>query len=747
MRNRKRINKKKTSIRKVRRFLFPNKEANLILELIFQGLLQWIHGLILEIVEYAANGLLDVFGMDLAFFESALPLTHDILNIVIASGWALLLGNLVFQAAKSMMAGLGFEADDPRELFTRTFVFAFFLLASRQICSIGLGLSATLIDLLKVPDAVNITIIDENAFSIGASWLLVIIFTFVMLWQLIKLFLEVGERYFLVGLLTILAPWAFAMGGSKSTADIFKGWVRMFASMCLMMVLNIVILKLMLSAVSSLPSGSDSVPWMILIVAIARVGRKIDSVVMKIGLNPALTGDGLGKGLPGMLSYMVIRSAASKVLNTAGGAKSTTNNGGATHSSATRNAASASTKASSKASTSRASSTQNSSRGNSSSRTALSSFPPAAKSSPASSFVLSDADRFVGPASGTETVNAPHISSPTSPIQVKPNEVGSLGKRSGNDAERMPDRARAGVAKQSLSRRAGTPSGGASSRGAVPNAVSTTSGTAPQQKSGAPVQSRFTAVPPSAKPPRVNRAATVSPGKAGPGNAGTARTVNASSATSYDSNSSHATVNNSENTSVNRASSRPQGVAGTAQPNVQPPVNANSTQPTSLASPLQAKPNEVGSLGKRSGNDAERMPDRARAGVAEQSLSRRAGTAQNAPRPSSPAQQSNQRQRGNTAQPSATPTSRGANSTPRSATRENTPPTRETTHQTQKPTPGNAGTPLIVATNATKTPNTFKASQPNLNKPGATKNSAKNVTEKRKKSNYRSGGKDDSEQQ
>jgi hypothetical protein len=28
-------------------------------------------------------------------------------NIIIASGWALLLGNLVFQAAKSMISGMG----------------------------------------------------------------------------------------------------------------------------------------------------------------------------------------------------------------------------------------------------------------------------------------------------------------------------------------------------------------------------------------------------------------------------------------------------------------------------------------------------------------------------------------------------------------------------------------------------------------------------------------------------------------
>jgi len=93
-----------------------------ILEFIFKGLVEWLYGLIVEIVEYIANGLLDVFSMDLTYFQDAIPVTEDILIIIIAAGWALLIGNLVFQATKSMMSGLGFEGEDPKMLFTRTFV-------------------------------------------------------------------------------------------------------------------------------------------------------------------------------------------------------------------------------------------------------------------------------------------------------------------------------------------------------------------------------------------------------------------------------------------------------------------------------------------------------------------------------------------------------------------------------------------------------------------------------------------------
>jgi len=65
---------------------------------------------------------------------------EDITQVFLAVGWALLLGNLVFQAVRSMASGLGFEGEDPKLLFARTFVFSFLLLAGPQICEIRLNL-------------------------------------------------------------------------------------------------------------------------------------------------------------------------------------------------------------------------------------------------------------------------------------------------------------------------------------------------------------------------------------------------------------------------------------------------------------------------------------------------------------------------------------------------------------------------------------------------------------------------------
>lgn len=153
-----------------------------MLELIFQGFMEWAYGLALECWEYFSSSLLDIMSMDYAYMKSHVPVMVSIAQVLLAVGWALLIGNLVFQALKSMAVGLGFEGEDPKLLFTRTFVFAFLLMASPQICEVGLSLTARIIELLEIPDAIDVTLVDEGTFgSLGAAWLLVIIFGLIIM--------------------------------------------------------------------------------------------------------------------------------------------------------------------------------------------------------------------------------------------------------------------------------------------------------------------------------------------------------------------------------------------------------------------------------------------------------------------------------------------------------------------------------------------------------------------------------------
>ena len=98
----------------------------------------------------------------------------------------------------------------------------------------------------------------------AAAWLLVIICGIIVMFQSFKLIFEMAERYFILAVLTILAPVAFGVGGSRNTSDIFAGWCRMYGSMCLLMILNVMFIKMLLSVLSFYPSGVDVLPWMVL---------------------------------------------------------------------------------------------------------------------------------------------------------------------------------------------------------------------------------------------------------------------------------------------------------------------------------------------------------------------------------------------------------------------------------------------------------------------------------------------------
>lgn len=300
-----------------------------MLEPILKGLVEWIYEMMLDIMTYASGELLGVMSMDLSYFERTAPIISDIVDVFIALGWALLIGNLVFQSIKIMVSGAGFEAEDPKTLFLRTFVFSFLLLASREICDLCSSMAGTVITMLDLPDAITVTTPDESMFSLGsgAKWLLVIIVGIVLMVQMVKLLFEIGERYVITSVLTFFSPLAFAMGGSKNTNDIFKGWCRMYGSMLVMMIMNIVFLKLIMSAMSSMSSGGVLI-WLVFIVALTRVARKIDSHIGKIGLNPAQTGNEIGSHIPGAMTMMAVKVMSSAVGKSMANAKSTSGKNG-----------------------------------------------------------------------------------------------------------------------------------------------------------------------------------------------------------------------------------------------------------------------------------------------------------------------------------------------------------------------------------------------------------------------------------
>ena len=251
-------------------------------------------------------------GTDLTFFETSVPVVPRLYAVFTAVGWGVLIGNLAFQSLKAMMAGLGFETESPAVLLIRTALFGTLIVVSGDISALCLQIGGRIISLLGLPAAVRLTLPDESFFTeSGVAWLLVIIIGFILGFQLLRFFFEIAERYVVLGVLTLIMPVALGLGGSRSTKDICTGFMRTYASMTAIMVLNVLFLKLIISALSTIPTGYMIIPWCLLIVGIARTARKADSLLSKIGLNPAFTGDPLGAGKGLVTAAMIARTVMS----------------------------------------------------------------------------------------------------------------------------------------------------------------------------------------------------------------------------------------------------------------------------------------------------------------------------------------------------------------------------------------------------------------------------------------------------
>ncbi len=77
-----------------------------MLEPIIKGLIEWIYGLIEDMSNFVFGDIIDVLTMDMSYFRKAAPTVADISEIILALGWALLLGNLVFQLMSPVFSPL-----------------------------------------------------------------------------------------------------------------------------------------------------------------------------------------------------------------------------------------------------------------------------------------------------------------------------------------------------------------------------------------------------------------------------------------------------------------------------------------------------------------------------------------------------------------------------------------------------------------------------------------------------------------
>ena len=287
-------------------------------------LVDCISGLVADSMQW----LVDQFGMmlnlDLTTFNTILPAVRASSEAIIAVALALL---GIFSVFAFIKAGAGFLAsssEHPIKVALRTIVMGVLIWYSIPLCYVALDLGTGLFGVMEYAGSQQIGSTGLTGFdgmvalqglftsmlipgSALVSSIINLVCTIFIYWALIKLMLEVVERYVLLAALTYTAPLAFATGATETTSGVLKAWVRMYGSEILVIVLNIWFLRIFQmgtgylygiynSNLALVDGSGETIPFILIIfvlVAWLKLAQRLDSYLSTLGLNAAHTGGGL----------------------------------------------------------------------------------------------------------------------------------------------------------------------------------------------------------------------------------------------------------------------------------------------------------------------------------------------------------------------------------------------------------------------------------------------------------------------
>lgn len=291
-----------------------------------------------ENLPYMFNTIYKVFEQfmapELSAFREIFPMVETFFNVIKAIAIGFVILNLLFQLLRIMMGLISDNSESIMKLVVRSMLILILIFYSGQVMDTVIGLAVAPYDLLKetatsvnfndIPDVVEKELAKSSgggadggggswddssdasttASSISVTVLLTIFFSGFIGWNYIKLLFEIVERYLILGIMYYLSPLGFAMGGSESTAPVFKSFCKMLGSQLFLMLINFWFLQVANDALANVVDFSEkkTVGAFLALVAIfgfLRIGQRMDSYLSALGVNTAQTGGGLMADLIG----------------------------------------------------------------------------------------------------------------------------------------------------------------------------------------------------------------------------------------------------------------------------------------------------------------------------------------------------------------------------------------------------------------------------------------------------------------
>lgn len=275
-----------------------------------ETLCSWIGQILGELANLFISLFMNMMEVDLATMAGVFPLLITGYRMFQAIGIGLIIGIAIYQLLRFLGGQLVDYNDTPARILVRAFIAGMMLWFGGYIINM-------VVDLAALPyrafldnnlDPVNFKLIDFDNWSVadlfidasaaitlksGTVIVLYILVMTVILYNLLKLMLEVLQRYLMVGILAYTAPLAFSTLTSKSTSQIFRSYINVFLGQCALMGITAWMLRLCISGFGFSEEESGAAFRILLTLAMCKIAQRADTFMQSLGVGTVTTTAGL----------------------------------------------------------------------------------------------------------------------------------------------------------------------------------------------------------------------------------------------------------------------------------------------------------------------------------------------------------------------------------------------------------------------------------------------------------------------
>lgn len=299
-----------------------------------ETILSWFVSLAGELFEAITNVFLDSITTNMNMITSIFPGLALGYRVFQAIGIGLVVCIASFQLIKFFGGQLTESRDTPLQILLRAAIAGVLLYFGGHALELVIEISRIPFTRMADVNSVNFSNFTESlttgiqsgsltnvaiALSGPVVPAIVLILLILIGWNLLKLMVEVCERYLMIIVLTYVSPLIFSTYTSRTTSHIFQKYLSMFFGQAILLTLSVWMLKLVMSGFATVGAGQGILFKMMLVLAMCKIAQRTDTYMQQLGIGVATTGENLVDDV--IVAARAVGSASKASKGEAGGAK------------------------------------------------------------------------------------------------------------------------------------------------------------------------------------------------------------------------------------------------------------------------------------------------------------------------------------------------------------------------------------------------------------------------------------------